>query len=186
MIRNMCRLALFVALLGWSGAVWSADVKVGELVLERPWTRATPGGAKVGAGYLSIINGGGEADRLLAASSDIAERVEIHTMTMESGVMRMRRLPDGLAIAPRAVTTLKPGGLHIMFIGLRQPIRKGDRIEVELTFEKAGKVSAVFAAQAIGAGAPKGSGAGPAGGSSSGAVKGSASHAKTGGSNAGN
>jgi copper(I)-binding protein len=152
-----------------AGVATAADVQVGSLVIEAPWSRATPGGAKVGAGYLAVVNTGDNADRLVSASSDIAERVEIHTMTMENGVMRMRRLKDGLVLHPQEVTELKPGGHHIMFIGLKRPIKKDDELAVELVFEKAGKVQLKFVAAGIGATQAPGAGdIGPAGGSHSG------------------
>jgi copper(I)-binding protein len=127
------------------------SVEAGDLLIDTPWTRATPGGAKVGAGYMSIVNRGDASDRLVAGKSDISERVEIHTMTMEGGVMRMRQLKDGLVLAPKSITELKPGGYHVMFIGLKRAIAKDDKVAVQLTFEKAGSVDLTLTAAAIGA-----------------------------------
>lgn len=151
------------------GKEWRA-VQVGQLLIDQAWTRATPGGAKVGAGYMSIINSGETADRLVAGKSDIAERVEIHTMTMEGGVMRMRKLTAGLVLAPKSITELKPGGYHVMLIGLKRSIAEGEAIPLELTFEKAGTAEVVLEAAAIGAQSPPGkpAGAGDAAGSHSG------------------
>ncbi len=157
----------------------------GTLVFEEPWTRATPAGAKVGAAYLLIVNTGTAADRLVGASSPIAERVEVHTMTMSDGVMRMRRLDDGLAIAPQSLVELKPGGRHIMLIGLKQPIKKGETVPITLTFEQAGTVDLGFMAAGIGAPAPTRQ-APPSGsnsGSRSGIPEGSASGRTIGGAN---
>ena len=153
-------------------------VSAGQLLIDQAWTRATPGGAKVGAGYMSIINHGDAADRLIAVKSDIAERVEIHTMTMQGGVMRMRQLEDGLVLAPKSITELKPGGYHVMFIGLKKPITKGEEIKVQLTFEKAGAVDLTLAAAAIGAKSPPGkpAGAGEAAGSRSGGAGSGSDH----------
>ncbi len=162
-------LAIMMAAAALTGAVGQENtgVEVGDLLIDRPWTRATPGGAKVGAGYMSIVNRGEAGDRLVAGKSDIAERVEIHTMTMEGGVMRMRELKDGLALAPKSITDLKPGGYHIMFIGLRKAISEGDKVALELTFEKAGAVELSLTAAAIGAKSAPGkpAGAGEAAGS---------------------
>ena len=144
------------------------DTRAGDLVIEAPWTRATPGGAKVGAGYLSIVNTGKEDDRLKAAVSLIAERVEIHTMTMDGGVMRMRRLEDGLVLKAQSVTELRPGGFHIMFIGLKKPIKKGEKLPLQLQFDKAGNIDVVMTAAAIGATKSPHGGIGAAGGSNSG------------------
>jgi copper(I)-binding protein len=160
----------------------ASAVSAGQLLIEQAWTRATPGGAKVGAGYMSIINHGDAADRLIAGKSDIAERVEIHTMTMEDGVMRMRQLEDGLVLAPKSIAELKPGGYHVMFIGLKQPITKGEEIKVQLTFEKAGAVDLTLAAAAIGAKSPPGkpAGAGEAAGSRSGGAGSGSDHTAAG------
>lgn len=176
MQRGVAGLGLALAILAITmsgGVAKAADaIEAGQLLIDQAWTRATPGGAKVGAGYMSIINRGEAADRLVAGKSDIAERVEIHTMTMDGGVMRMRQLKEGLVLAPKSITELKPGGYHIMFIGLKKAIKQGDSIALQLTFEKAGTVDLTLAAAAIGAKSPpsKPPGAGEAAGSRSGAA----------------
>jgi copper(I)-binding protein len=134
--------------------VAAGDVKVGNLIIEAPWTRATPKGAKVGVGFLSIVNIGAKADKLIAAASSAVGRVEIHRTTMKNGVMRMRKISDGLELKPREVTELKPGGTHLMLIGLKQPIGKGDMLPLQLVFEGAGKVHVTLAASGIGATEP--------------------------------
>lgn len=131
-------------------------IQHGALKIETPWSRATPPGAKVAAGYLTIINTGDVPDRLVAAKTEIAGRTEIHEMTMDNGVMRMRALPDGVAIAPGATEVLKPGGNHVMFMALRAGIKTGDEVKVTLTFEKAGDIDVVFPAAKIGAMSPGG------------------------------
>jgi copper(I)-binding protein len=164
-------LALFVA---FAGTLQAKDVKVGSLVIETPWSRATPGGAKVGAGYLAIVNIGDKPDRLVSVASPIADRVEIHSMTIDGGVMRMKKVDGGLEIKAQEVTELKPGGFHIMFIGLKKPIAKGDQLPVKLTFAEAGPVDLTFVAAAIGARNPPGNpGLEQARGSRSGAPAGS-------------
>ena len=142
------------ALMAWGGGAIAKDVQVGKLVIEAPWSRATPGGAKLGVGYLAIVNIGDKPDKLVAASTAIADRVEIHSTEMQGGVMRMRQIEGGLLLKAQEVTELKPGGIHLMFIGLKRPIRKGEQLPVQLTFEIAGKVNLSFVAAGIGARQP--------------------------------
>lgn len=144
-------LAFVAGLAILAGAVQAKDVQVGNLVFETPWSRATPGGAKLGVGYLAIVNIGDKADRLLAATSPIAERVEIHLTRMDGGVMTMRKIEDGLEIKAQEVTEFKPGGLHLMLIGLKQQIVKGAEFPVRLTFKSAGDIDLTFVAAGIGA-----------------------------------
>ena len=125
--------------------------KVGDLVVVSPWTRATPGGAKIAGGYLKITNNGTAADRLVSATSVGADHVEIHEMSMTDGVMKMRPLTDGLAIKPGETVELKPGGFHMMFMGIKQPLKQGDTLKATLKFEKAGTVDVSFGVNAIGA-----------------------------------
>ena len=125
--------------------------KVGTLVIEAPWARATPGGAQVGGGYMKITNTGKEADRLVGGSLPIAGEVEVHEMTMAGDVMKMRRLPDGLEIKPGATVELKPGGNHLMFTGLRGALKAGQAIKGTLVFQKAGTVEVEYRVAPIGA-----------------------------------
>jgi uncharacterized protein YcnI len=123
----------------------------GNLVIEAPWTRATPPGARVAGGYVKITNNGREADRIVGGSLVGAERVEIHEMAMTDGVMRMRQLGQGLEIKPGETVELKPGGYHVMFMGLGSPIAMGAPLRGTLVFEKAGTVSVEFDVAPIGA-----------------------------------
>ena len=148
-VRMALVLGLFVTV-----TAQASSVTAGKLILDQAWSRATPGGAKVGVGYVSIVNTGNEQDRLVAAESDIADRVEIHTTEMDGGVMRMRLLRDGIAIAPKSLVELKPGGLHLMLVGLKQSIKKGDELIIRLKFEMAGDIAVKFTAEGIGARAP--------------------------------
>jgi len=132
------------------------DVKVGDLVVAKPWARATPTGAPTGAGYLTIENHGQADDRLVGVSSPSAARAEVHQMSMDGGVMRMRPAQGGIAIAAGKSVTLTPNGYHIMLVGLNAPLKQGDKVAVTLTFEKAGKVDVQLDVQAIGAPAPAG------------------------------
>lgn len=129
----------------------AADVMAGKLKISAPWARATPKGAPVGGGYLTITNTGSEPDRLIGGSTAISKNVEVHEMKMDNGVMKMRMLANGLEIKPGQTVTLKPGGYHLMFTGLKQPLKKGEHVKVTLQFAKAGKVEVAFTVQGIGA-----------------------------------
>ena len=123
----------------------------GGLTIETPWTRATPGGAKVAGGYVRITNNGKEPDRLIGGSLTGSGRAEVHEMKTEEGVMRMRPLDNGLVIAPGQTVVLAPGGYHMMFLDLAASLKQGDKIKGTLAFEKAGTVEVEFAVRAIGA-----------------------------------
>lgn len=128
-----------------------AVVSAGDLRIESPWLRATPGGATVGAGYLKITNTGSTADRLTGADFAIAGRSEIHEMKMDGDIMKMRALPDGLVIKPGETVALAPGGVHLMLLDLKTAIAPGAAVQGELIFEKAGKVVVEFNVAPIGA-----------------------------------
>jgi copper(I)-binding protein len=123
----------------------------GQLVIEAPWTRVTPGGAQVAGGYLKITNKGAEADRLIGGTLPIAGAVEVHEMAMTDGIMKMRRLEKGLEIKPGQTVELKPGGYHLMFTGLREGLKEGPPVKGTLVFEKAGSVEVEFRVAPIGA-----------------------------------
>jgi uncharacterized protein YcnI/copper(I)-binding protein len=125
--------------------------KAGSIVVEAPWSRATPGGAKVAGGYMKITNTGKEPDRLVGGSLPVAARMETHEMTTENGVMKMRHLPAGLEIKPGETVELKPGGYHLMFMDLRQGLKDGQTIKGTLNFEKAGPLEVEYRVGAIGA-----------------------------------
>ena len=153
--RSLFALAL---LLAGSPAAFAADVKAGDLVITQPWSRATPGGAKTGAGYLTIENKGSAPDRLVAVSGDVAGRIEVHEMAVNNGVMTMRPLEKGLVIEPGKTVALSPGGYHLMLMELKSPLKQGDKLPVTLEFEKAGKVAVTLEVQAVGAKGPGGEG----------------------------
>ena len=128
-----------------------ATFKLGDLTVTSPWTRATPGGAKIAGGYLKITNNGTSADRFVGAKSDATDHVEIHEMSMSDGVMKMRPLPNGLEIKPGETVELKSGGYHLMFMDLKQPLKQGDTFKATLQFEKAGALEVNFNVNALGA-----------------------------------
>jgi copper(I)-binding protein len=136
------------------GPASAQQIKISDLVLDHAWARATPGGAKVGGGYLTIENKGTTPDRLIGGSSPAAAKVEVHEMAMTNGVMTMRPVKGGLSIPPGQSVTLMPGGYHIMMMELKAPLKKGDKVPVTLTFEKAGEVKVTFDVQGIGATGP--------------------------------
>lgn len=153
MLKPLCRIAGLLASVSVLTAVAQpapTPVKAGALQMEAPWLRATPGGAKVGAGYLRITNTGSETDRLTGASMPLSARGEVHEMTMQNGVMHMGPLAQGLAIAPGRTVQLKPGGFHLMFFDLKGALKQGEKVDVTLTFEKAGSVTIPFPVEGLG------------------------------------
>jgi periplasmic copper chaperone A len=132
------------------------EFKAGSLSIDHPWIRATPAGAKVAAGYMTVMNMGTTADRLVGGTSTAAGAFEIHEMAMKDGVMTMRPVAGGLPIEPGKTVTLAPGGYHIMLTGLKAPLKEGDKVTATLDFEKAGKVNVTFDVQPVGAMKPMG------------------------------
>lgn len=130
----------------------------GPIRVEQPWSRATPGGASVAAGYVKLTNTGKEPDRLTGATFERAKSVEIHTMTNDDGVMKMRQLPDGIELPGGGTVELKPGGQHLMMMGLSEGLKAGESVNGKLTFEKAGSVDVTFTVAPLGADAPAASG----------------------------
>jgi copper(I)-binding protein len=123
----------------------------GALTIDQPWSRATPKGAPVAGGYLRVTNSGATPDRLVGASFALAGKGEVHEMSMDSGVMRMKQVP-GIEIPPGASVELKPGGYHLMFLNLKDQVAEGARIKGTLVFEKAGTVDVDFQVRAMNAG----------------------------------
>src|SRR3954451_1147795 len=103
------------------------DVKAGDLVISQAWSRATPGGAKGAGGYLTIENKGATADKLVSVSAAIAGKAEVHEMTMDNGVMKMRPLDKGLVIDPGKTVKLAPGGYHLMLQELKGAFKEGEK-----------------------------------------------------------
>lgn len=131
--------------------LWAHDYKVGDIEIDHPWSRATPEGARVAAGYVVIKNYGSAADRLVSASGEISGRTEIHEMAVDArGVMTMRPLADGLEIPAGGQAELKPGSFHIMFLDLQRGAKEGETFKGTLTFEKAGSVEVEYAVEAMG------------------------------------
>ena len=148
------RLTLAALLATVALAAQARDYKLGALEIVNPWTRATPASAPSGGGFLVITNTGKTADRLIAVKSQTSGKVEIHEMKMDGNVMRMRELEKGLEIPPGGSVELKPGGYHIMFMGLKAPFEKDTRVPATLVFEKAGSIDVELSVVPLGAGAP--------------------------------
>lgn len=142
-------LAAGIAIAGTTVA-FAHDFTVGQLTVDHPWSRATPPGAKSGGAYFAVKNAGDTADRLVSVTTEVAETTEIHEMTMTNNIMTMRAIADGLEIPAGGEITLKPGSYHLMLMGLKQPLVKGEHFNGTLTFEKAGKVDVKFAVDAMG------------------------------------
>ncbi|WP_448664111.1 copper chaperone PCu(A)C [Sphingomonas sp. CJ20] len=126
-----------------------AQEQAGSITIRQPWTRQTAPGQSVGGGFMTIANTAKRPDQLLGGSSPVAQRVEIHTMSLEGGVMRMRALPDGLAIPPHGSVSLAPGGYHIMLIGLKRPLALRGRVPLTLRFRHAGNVKVTLVVRSV-------------------------------------
>jgi copper(I)-binding protein len=150
-------LTLALALAASAAPAPAQEFKAGDIVIEKPWARATPKGAEVGSGYLTIQNTGAAPDRLTGGSADFAA-VEIHQMTSENGVSQMRGLKDGVSIPAHGSVGLSPGGYHLMFTHLTHPLTKGESIKATLNFEHAGPIEVEFSVMGIGASGADGAG----------------------------
>ncbi len=127
----------------------ASSASVGNLQVENGWMRATAPGQSVGSGYLTVANHGAD-DRLMGASSPASASVELHTMSMENNVMRMREVPSVNVPAGKTLE-LRPSGLHLMFIDLKSPLKAGETVPLKLRFEKAGEVAVSMRVEAMGA-----------------------------------
>ncbi len=147
--RLHCATIALALLFAGAGSALAAEVKLGGLMLEQPWARATPGQAKNGAAYMTIHNAGKADDRLLSAASDRATRVELHNHVNKDGVMQMRQV-DAIAVPAGSMAELKPGGLHVMLMGLKAPLKEGESFPLTLTFEQAGSTTVQVKIEAVG------------------------------------
>jgi copper(I)-binding protein len=120
------------------------------IMIDQPWARATPGGAKTGAAYMTVRNNGASADRLLGATTLVADKVQFHQETNDGGVSRMREVPS-VNVEPGAQIVFKPGDMHMMMVGLRQPLQEGQTFPMTLQFEKAGSMAVTVLIGKVGA-----------------------------------
>lgn len=149
MLVNLpARLLVAVATLALALAAVPAHARAGTVGAESAWTRATVPGQPAGGAFLTLRNRGA-ADRLVGARSAAAERVELHSMSMDGDVMRMRQI-DAIDLPAGASVALAPGGLHLMLMGLKQPLKAGASVPLTLRFEKAGEVAVTLKVEAAG------------------------------------
>jgi copper(I)-binding protein len=151
-MRHTCTVSiLLLAIAAFAPATQAQEYKAGPIGIEQPWLRATPAGADVAGGYMTLRNTGKEADRLVGGSaSAVAGTFEVHEMKMDGSVMKMRELPNGLEIGPGESVELKPGSYHIMLMGLKRQLKEGERVKGSLTFKKAGTVEVEFTVRGMG------------------------------------
>ncbi len=126
-----------------------AETRAGAILITQPWSRAAMRGGS-GAAFLTLRNTGTTPDRLLGASTPAAGRVELHSMVRDGDVLRMREQP-AIDLPPGQEVVLRPGGLHMMMLGLAQPLDRGATLPLTLRFERAGEVTVQLAVQAAGA-----------------------------------
>jgi hypothetical protein len=161
-IVSLFAAAVSVVALSIGGAM-AGDAKVGDITVEGPWARASAGPARAGAAFMTLNNAGAVDDKLIAASTDVSNKAELHTHIRDGEIMRMRPV-DGIDVPAGGVANLQPGGLHVMLMGLKQPLKEGEAFPLTLTFEKAGEVTVevmVMKAGAMGQGAMHGHGTMP-------------------------
>jgi copper(I)-binding protein len=130
---------LFTLALLAAGTANAAGIEVKDA-----WIRSTPPGAQTAAGYATIVNHGFTSDRLTAATTRVAVNVEMHHMTNTGGVMRMRPISGGLAMAGSGTIRFSPDGDHLMLVGLRGPLKAGTHVKITLQFQRAGSIAADF------------------------------------------
>ena len=152
MMRFYVFAMVFVLVAGATPAL-AQEFKAGDIAIEKPWARATPKGAEIGAGYFVIHNNGATPDKLTGGTANFAG-VEIHEMKTEGGVMKMAEMKNGLDIPAHGTVRLAPGGYHVMFTHLTKPLVKGEKVKATLTFEHAGPVAVDFPVEGVGAAAP--------------------------------
>jgi periplasmic copper chaperone A len=143
-------IAAFVAPVACTGA-FAGDYKVGTLEIGNPWSRATPGGTTIGAGYMTIRNTGTASDRLIGGTTDVANDFQFHQTTKEGDVSKMHEMKSGVEIKPGETVEFKPGSTHVMFVKLKHPLRQHDVIKGTLVFEKAGTIEIEYTVGGIGA-----------------------------------
>ena len=160
-IVSLFAAALLVAIS--SAGALAGDAKVGDITVEGPWARASAGRAMAGAAFMTLNNAGATDDRLTAVSAGVSDKAELHTHIKEGDIMRMRPV-EAIEVPAGGVATLQPGGDHVMFMGLHEPLKEGETFPLTLTFEKAGEVTVevmVMKAGAMGHGSKHGHGAMP-------------------------
>lgn len=144
---------LAALLLGLAIPMAPVEAQTSAVEVTGAWSRATPGGVRTGVAYMEITSKGSTGDRLVAARSDAAARVELHDHIHEDGVMKMRSV-EAIEIPAGSTVKLAPGGLHLMLMELKQPLKAGEELDLTLVFDKAGEVQVTASVEPIGATGP--------------------------------
>ena len=148
-------LAILLVAVPMPRPVYAQGQSAQGITVQEPWARATPGGARTGAAYMTLINNGATADRLLGGASLVARELQFHKVTEERGISRMREL-QSIEIASGEKVLLKPGNIHVMLVGLNQPLKQGETFPLTLRFEKAGRIDLTVTIAPVGAMRPHG------------------------------
>jgi len=138
-MKRLIAVAAFVLAAALSAPALAQAPNASSITVDAAWARATPGGAKTGVVYLTLANHSADADRLVGASTPVAEKAQLHTEFEANGVMKMRPLA-AIEIKPHETTALKPGAMHLMLIGLKQLLKEGENFPLTLEFERTGKM----------------------------------------------
>ncbi len=146
-----CAMLAAVALASFALPAFANEYQAGAIKISRPWTRLPPAAAKVAGGYMTLTNTGTVPDRLIGGTVVTAARFEIHEMSVNDGVMRMRQLDRGLEIKPGETVVLKPGSFHVMFLDVTTAPEAGNKVKGTLVFEKGGTVEVEYKVEAAGA-----------------------------------
>lgn len=153
---NFLQAVIASALIAFSGSTLAhndmknPEYRIGQLKIEHPYARATAPGQKAAGGFMKIENKGA-ADQLIAASSPVAGEMQLHTMAMDGNVMKMREVKV-IDVPANGSVELKPGGLHLMFMDIKSPLKAGEAVPVKLKFQKAGEVEIKVPVREMGAG----------------------------------
>lgn len=156
------RKRLFALAAALSAMTAAASAQTGQVKVEDAWARATPAGASTAAVYLTLE--APSADKLVAVATPAAREADLHTMSIEGGVMKMRALPGGVDLPAGQKVTLKPGGMHIMLSALTGPLKEGESIPLTLTFAKSDAQQITVPVEKVGAMGPAGASGGGMGG----------------------
>jgi len=154
MQRRFLFLAAAIVLAAATTGVQAHTFKAGDIAIGHPYARATAPGQPTGGAYLRLENHGAQGDKLVSASADVSRSVELHEMQMQGDVMRMRQIA-AVDIPAHQSVVLEPGGVHIMLVGLKAPLKQGERFQMTLKFEKAGEVKVDVVVEAVNAGPMK-------------------------------
>lgn len=133
-----------------AGSAAAGDAKLGDVAIQGAWARATAGQAKNGAAFMTVVNAAKQADQIVAASAPVSAKTELHTHIKDGDVMKMRQVP-AIDLGAGQTVTLQPGGLHVMFIDLKEPLKEGASFPLTLKFAKAGDVQVTVEVKAAGA-----------------------------------